>query len=57
MISLKTEWFLYIYIPITQGCFVLSLVLKMIFKVCQYIFTISLLSLLEKGHGPSFEQT
>ena len=28
----------------------------MIFKVCQYIFTISLLSPLGKGHGPSFEQ-
>ena len=27
------------------------------FKVCQYIFTISLLSPLGKGHGHSFEQT
>ena len=29
----------------------------MIFKVCQYIFAIFLLSPLGKEHGPSFEQT
>ena len=51
------------WIPITQGCLVLSLieigpvVLKKIFKVCQCIFAISLLSPLGKGRGPSFEQT
>ena len=45
-------------IPITQGCFLPSLVeivpavLKKIFKVCQCIFAISLLSPLGKGHGP-----
>ena len=53
-----------IWIPITQGCFVPSLVeigpvvlKKKIFKVCQCIFAISLLSHLGKGWGPSFEQT
>ena len=52
-----------IWIPITQGCFVLSLVeigpvvfKKNIFKVRQRIFPISLLSPLRKGCGPSFEQ-
>ena len=30
---------------------------KKSFKVCQYIFAISLLSPLRKGRGPSFEQT
>ena len=51
------------WIPIIQGCFVLSLVeidpvvlKKKIFKVHQFIFTISLLSPLWKGHGPSFEK-
>ena len=51
------------FIPITQGCFVPSLVeigpvaLKKVFKVCQCIFPISLLSPFRKGLGPSFEQT
>ena len=30
---------------------------KKIFKFCQCIFAISLFSPLQKGHGPSFEQT
>ena len=48
---------------LTQGCFVPSLVEigsvvleKKIFKFCQCIFAISLLSPLGKGQGPSFEQ-
>ena len=57
--SFKQTW-----IPITQGCFVPSLVesgpvvlKKKIFKVGQCIFAISLLSPLGKGHGLSFVQT
>ena len=56
--SFATNW-----IPSTQGCFVPSLVktgpvvLQKIFKCCQCIFTISLLSPHGEGHGLSFEQT
>ena len=48
--------------PFTNQCFDLSLVeigpvvLENIFKCCKYIFAISLLVTLEKGHSPSFEQ-
>ena len=52
------------WIPITQGCLVLSSVeisqvvlKKKIFKVQQFMFAISLSSPLKKGRGPSFEQT
>ena len=52
------------WIPITQECFVLSLVKigpvileNTIFKVCQCIFPISFLSPLGKVRGPSIEQT
>ena len=52
------------WIPIIQGCFMPSLVeigplflKRKIFKVCQCIFDISLLSPLWKGRCPSFEQT
>ena len=57
-LHLKKTW-----IPITQGCFVPSLVkigpdvFKKIFNVHQCIFAISLLSPLGKGRGSSFEQT
>ena len=57
--SFEQTWF-----PITQGCFVPSLVeigsvvlKKKILKVGQCIFAISLLSPLGNGQGPSFEQT
>ena len=52
------------WIPFTQECFeprlieISSVVLeKNLWKFCQCIFTISLLSPLGKGWGPSFEQT
>ena len=52
------------WIPITQECFVPSLVeigpmvfKKKIFKLLQCIFAISLLSPLRKERGPSFAQT
>ena len=52
------------WIPFIQGCFVPSLVEigsvvleKKIFEFCKCIFTISLLSPLGEGWGPSFEQT
>ena len=52
------------WIPISQGCFVPSLVEigpvvleKKIFKIGQCIFAISFLSPLRKGRGPSLEQT
>ena len=53
-----------IWIPVIQGCIVPSLVEigplvleKKIFKFCQCIFAIALLSPLGKGWGPLFEQT
>ena len=52
-----------IWVPITQGCFVPSLVeigpvvlMKKIFKFWQCNFAISLLSPLGKGRSPSFEE-
>ena len=61
---MRIYWFfIWTWIPFTQGCFVPSLVEigpvvleKKIFKFCQCIFTISSLSPLGKGRGPSFEQ-
>ena len=51
------------FIYFTQGCFVPklveigSVVLEKIFKFRQFIFTLLLLSPLEKGRGPLFEGT
>ena len=62
---MKNECFLFVktWILFTQGCFVPSLaeidpvVLEMISKFRQCIFTISLLSPLGKGYDPSFEHS
>ena len=47
-----------IWIPFTQGCFLPSLAVWFWRRLFSFnVFTISLLSLLERGYGPLFEQT